>query len=270
MLGGAGPAADRDQELGAPRPRCRRSSSTIDAGAAGARPARPGRRCGRRRRSSRAATSATSSPAKGSSRESRCSPPSTRVTLVPSVDQAWASSLPTGPPPSTIMLSGTCLAVVASRLFQASTESRPSIGGIAAPLPVATTTALRAVSDVVADDDPALAVEAAGAAEELDAAFFQPGQLARVVEVVDHLVAAVEDRLRVELAVDRRGDPGHPPRLGQQRRPGAAAPSRACRRSRSIRRRPGAARRSRPSSPPSARRPAQTSPGAPAPSTIAS
>ena len=41
----------------------------------------------------------------------------------------------------------------------------------------------------------------AGAAEEVDLAFFQPGQLDRVVEVVDHLVAAGEDRLRVELAV---------------------------------------------------------------------
>ena len=72
--------------------------------------------------------------------------PSTSVTLVPSEDQAWESSLPTGPPPSTIMLSGTCLAVVPWRLFQALTESRPSIGGIAAPLPVATITAVRAVS----------------------------------------------------------------------------------------------------------------------------
>ena len=89
---------------------------------------------------------ATSSPAKGSSRLSRCSPPSTSVTFVPSEAQAWESSLPTGPPPSTIMLSGTCLAVVASRLFQARTLSRPSIGAVAAPLPVATTTALRAVS----------------------------------------------------------------------------------------------------------------------------
>ena len=106
------------------------------------------------------------------------------------------------------MLSGTCLEVVASRLFQVRTESRPSIGGIAAPLPVATTTARRAISVVVADDDPALAVEPALAAEQLDPAFLQPGQLAGVVEVVDHLVAAVEDRLRVELAGDRAATPG--------------------------------------------------------------
>ncbi len=44
------------------------------------------------------------------------------------------------------MLAGTEFDVVASRLFQARTESRPSIGGIAALLPVATTTALVAVS----------------------------------------------------------------------------------------------------------------------------
>ncbi len=72
--------------------------------------------------------------------------PSTSVTLVPSEDQAWESSLPTGPPPSTIMLSGTRLAVVPWRLFQGSTVSSPSIGGIAAPLPVATITAVPAVS----------------------------------------------------------------------------------------------------------------------------
>ena len=74
------------------------------------------------------------------------SPPSISVTFVPSVDQASASSEPTGPPPSTIMLCGTRLAVVASRLFQVRTESRPSIGGIAAVLPLAITTALRATS----------------------------------------------------------------------------------------------------------------------------
>ena len=91
-------------------------------------------------------------------------------------------------------------------MFQASTGSSPSIGGIAAPLPVATTTARRGDQDVLADEHPALAVEAGGAAEELDAAFFEPGQLGGVVEVVDHLVAAGEDRRRVEVAAA----PGHP------------------------------------------------------------
>ena len=53
-------------------------------------------------------------------------------------------------------------------------------------------------------------------AEELDPAFLQPGQLPRIVEIVDHLVAAIEDRLRVELSGDRLGDSGHPPRLAEQ------------------------------------------------------
>jgi len=57
--------------------------------------------------------SVTSSPANASSRESSRSPPSISVTVVPSVDQTCESSLPTGPPPSTIMLAGTRLAVVA-------------------------------------------------------------------------------------------------------------------------------------------------------------
>ena len=114
------------------------------------------------------------------------------------------------------MLAGTCLEVVPSRLFQARTESRPSIGGIAAPLPVATTTARVARQRVVADHDPPLAVEPALAAEQLDPVFLQPGQLPRVVEVVDHLVAAVEDRLRVEVAAHRLGDARHAPRLGEQ------------------------------------------------------
>jgi hypothetical protein len=43
------------------------------------------------------------------------------------------------------MLAGTRSAVVASRLFQARTPSSPSIGGISAPLPVATTTARSAL-----------------------------------------------------------------------------------------------------------------------------
>ena len=120
------------------------------------------------------------------------------------------------------MLAGTRFEVVASRLFQASTESRPSIGGIAAPLPVATTTARSAISVVVADDDPALAVEPALAAEELDPAFLQPRQLARVVEVVDHLVAAGEDRLAGRA---RRSPPRATP--GTRRASASSSPGRS-------------------------------------------
>ena len=102
------------------------------------------------------------------------------------------------------MLAGTCLAVVASRLFQARTESRPSIGGIRAPEPVATITAREAVELVVADRDAACADEAPGAAEEVDLPFFEPGQLPRVVLVVDRLVAAA---LRTAAGSSRASSP---------------------------------------------------------------
>ena len=182
-----------------------------------------------------------------SSRASRCPLPSTRVTLVPSEDQAWDSSQPTGPPPSTIMLSGTRFAVVAlavvpgldrveavdrrHRRAAAGGDDHGRAGG----------------QQVVADEDPSLAVEPRRRRGRGRFPFFEPGQLAGVVAVVDDLVAAVEDRRRVEPTRHR------PPRPGcavprRARRPVAAAPSRACRRSRNIRRRSGAARRSRPSS----------------------
>ena len=144
------------------------------------------------------------------------------------------------------MLSGTRFEVVASRLFQARTESRPVDRRHRGAAAGGDDDRPARDQQVVADAHPALAVEPALAAEELDAAFFQPGQLPGVVEVVDHLVAAVEDRLRVEVAAHRLGDaraPGAPRRAARR---GAAAPSRACRRSRSTRRRPGAARRSPP------------------------
>ena len=70
---------------------------------------------------------------------------------------------------------------------------------------------------------PALAVEPALAAEEVDPALFEPGQLAGVVEVVDHLVAAVEHRLRVELAAHRLGDAGDPLAPRRARRPGRSS-----------------------------------------------
>ncbi len=50
------------------------------------------------------------------------------------------------------------------------------------------------------DIDPALARKPAVAAHEADAPLVEPGQLHRVVEVVHHLVAAVEHGLHVELA----------------------------------------------------------------------
>ena len=76
--------------------------------------------------------------------------------------------------------------------------------------------ALRAVSVSSPTTTRPLAVEPSLAAEELDPAFLQPGQLTGVVEVVDHLVAALEHGLRVEVAADRGADAGHAARLGQQ------------------------------------------------------
>ena len=68
---------------------------------------------------------------------------------------------------------------------------------------------------VVADVDALLAVEDAEAAVELDPAVLEPRQHARVVEVVDDLVAAVEHRLDVELAGDRLGRAGDAVDLAQ-------------------------------------------------------
>ena len=56
-------------------------------------------------------------------------------------------------------LSGAFFAVVASRFPHGRASARPGIGGIAGPLPVATTTACRATSTSSSDPDPPLAVE---------------------------------------------------------------------------------------------------------------
>ena len=140
--------------------------------------------------------------------------------------------------------------MVASRFVQACASARPSIGGMAGAVPPARMTARRASSVVVADHDPALAVDPAPAADERDAAVLEPRQLRRVVEVVDHLVAAAQHGGRVELAARRlrarRGCAAPPPAP----RPAAAAPSTACTPRTSTRRRPCGPRRWRPRAPP--------------------
>ena len=103
------------------------------------------------------------------------------------------------------MLSGTCFAVVPSRLFQAAHRVEPldrRHRGAAS----------RRDDDRLArdkDSSPTRTRRSPSsspvAAEKLDAAFLEPGQLAGVVEVVDHLVAAGEDGRRIELAGDRLG-----------------------------------------------------------------
>ncbi len=85
--------------------------------------------------------SSTSSAANGSSFASRRSAASISVICDPRLRQACAISTPTTPPPRIVRRSGTCLAVVASRLVQGLALARPSIGGMMGPLPVATTTA---------------------------------------------------------------------------------------------------------------------------------
>ena len=88
----------------------------------------------------------TSSPANGSSRARRRPPRTTTVTSrLPRRRNAWASSQPTGPPPSTTRRPGTWVAAVAPRLSQGRASARPGTGGIWGELPVASTTARRAV-----------------------------------------------------------------------------------------------------------------------------
>src|SRR3954470_1585732 len=82
---------------------------------------------------------AISSPASGWTRPSRWSPRSTIVTWEPMREKNCASSAPTGPPPITTRLRGTLCVRVASRFVQYSTESSPSMGGIAGREPVART-----------------------------------------------------------------------------------------------------------------------------------
>ena len=88
----------------------------------------------------------TSSLANRSSRGIRRSPRSISVTSDPSELYACAISTPTTPPPRIASRPGTSFAVVASRLVHGFASRKPSIGGISGELPVATTTALRAMS----------------------------------------------------------------------------------------------------------------------------
>ncbi len=87
------------------------------------------------------------SPANGSSLGSSRPAASTTVTSVlPRRRQAWAISVPTGPPPRTRSRSGTCLAEVTWRLSQIRISRSPSTGGTAAVEPVARMTARAADS----------------------------------------------------------------------------------------------------------------------------
>ena len=88
----------------------------------------------------------TNSPAAGSSTGSSRSCNSTTVTSDPSERHACAISTPMTPPPRMMSRSGTSCAETIFRESHGSESASPSMGGMAAELPVATTTALRAVS----------------------------------------------------------------------------------------------------------------------------
>ena len=136
--------------------------------------------------------SCTSFAANSSSRPSSRGAASTIVTFEPSVNHAWPSSTPTTPPPSTISRSGTSSEVVASRFVHACASARPGIGGTAASLPVAITTARRASSCRPSTSTRRSPAIRACAAHDRDAARLEPRQHPRVVAVVDHLVAPRE------------------------------------------------------------------------------
>ena len=148
----------------------------------------------------------TCSLANGSSAARTRSSASTRVTLEPRLPHAWAISTPTTPPPRISSRPGHPLGrrrlAVRPRARLGEAVDRRHRGG-------------RAGRDhdraprrqpLGADDHGALAVERAAAAEELDPAALEPGDHPRVVAIVDHLVAAGEDRRRVE----RRRPPRRP------------------------------------------------------------
>ena len=92
---------------------------------------------------SRRRAAATSSPTNGCSEASSRGATSTRVTVVPSRANAWPSSQPTAPPPSTSRRRGCSCVVSAWSLVQSASprSSRPVTGGRTGLLPVATTRA---------------------------------------------------------------------------------------------------------------------------------
>jgi hypothetical protein len=80
-----------------------------------------------------------------------------RVTTEPRTLKAVAISLPTTPAPMIASRCGTSFADTASRLVQLRISASPGIGGSAALLPVATTTACRAVRVLTVPSGPVTA-----------------------------------------------------------------------------------------------------------------
>ena len=155
--------------------------------------------------------SSTWSLAKGSSRSIRRSPRWTSVTREPSAAQACAISTPTTPPPRIASRAGTSLAVVASRFVQGCDSRSPGIVGHERARTGRDDDRLARDQRLLAlDGDLQLAGDACPAAHERDAALLEPRHLRAVVQIADHLVAALEHGR----AVDRPElEPGHALRL---------------------------------------------------------
>ncbi len=88
----------------------------------------------------------SAAPASGSSRPRNLGPASITVTLEPRRAKACPSSTPMAPPPRTAREAGSSFGIAAWRLVQNGTVSRPGTVGITAVLPLAITTARRAMS----------------------------------------------------------------------------------------------------------------------------
>ena len=165
-----------------------------------------------------ASPSWTAAEANGSSRGRMRWPPSSRTTSLPSVAHAWASSTPTGPPPSTSRRPGASFAVVAARFVHGRASASPSIGGRRGVRPGRQHDRALGHQHVVADAHAALALEARPRRGHRDAAILQPRDHHRVVEVVDDLVAARERDAGGELAGRRLRRARHAARLVERLR----------------------------------------------------
>ena len=192
-----------------------------------------------------AKTSASIEPASGSSGPTRRGPASITVTSDPKRRNTWASSTPMAPPPRTANESGTRAVRTASRLLQYGVATQAGDRRHPGSGPGPEHHGPLRLEGLVADHDPAGAVETGPAAHEPTALAHEAVHGDRVVPIVRGLVA------------DAAGDwahpgapwPNRPTRRPSSTRPGGSTPgsssSTARTPSRDIRR-PRARRRCRP------------------------
>ena len=105
--------------------------------------------------------------------------------------------------------------VVASRLVHGPTSASPSIGGTAASVPVATTTAFRAISSCSPAQTRRSPSSLPSPRNSSMPCFSSQGSWPESSRSVDHLVAARQRRSDVDLAGDRLGGAGDAPDLGE-------------------------------------------------------